>query len=147
MILNLIHLLNVVRQSQKYQPQQKRKWMCLSKSKSKSKSKPIALSLVSPFADSYVLKSRTLPTINGLFDKKYLDLTYPELLSVCNKTEIEISKEQITQVETDTITQAKGNNFLSTGQGELELLNVRLHVTQTLPYPLSPLFNPFATQS
>ena len=79
--------------------------MCL------SKSKPIALSLVSPFADSYVLKSRTLPTINGLFDKKYLDLTYPELLSVCNKTEIEISKEQITQVETDTITQAKGNNF------------------------------------
>lgn len=87
--------------------------MCL------SKSKPIALSLVSPFADSYVLKSCTLPTINGLFDKKYLDLTCPELLSVCNKTEIEISKEQITQVETDTITQAKGNNFFKHRAGRI----------------------------
>lgn len=37
---------------------------------SKSKSKPIALSLIPEYADSYVLKSRSVPTINDLFDKK-----------------------------------------------------------------------------
>ena len=47
---------------------------------SKSISKPIALSLIPEYADSYVLKSRCVPTISDLFDKKYLDLCYPELL-------------------------------------------------------------------
>jgi len=56
-------------------------------------SKPIALSLIPQFAESYVLQSRTIPTINDLFDKKCLDLTYPELLKVCNNVHVELSKE------------------------------------------------------
>ncbi|CAH3031325.1 unnamed protein product, partial [Pocillopora meandrina] len=47
---------------------------------SKSSSKPIALSLIPEYADSYILKSRCVPTISDLFDKKYLALSYPELL-------------------------------------------------------------------
>ena len=35
-----------------------------------SESKPIALSLIPEFAQSYVLKSRSIPTINDLFGKK-----------------------------------------------------------------------------
>lgn len=56
-------------------------------------SKPIVLSLIPQFAESYVLQSRTIPTINDLFDKKCLDLTYPELLKVCNNVHVELSKE------------------------------------------------------
>ena len=76
-----------------------------------SDSKPIALSLISQFAKNYVLESRTIPTINDLFDKTYLNLTYPELLKICNDVTVELSKEKIEQVERDTISQAKGNSF------------------------------------
>ena len=74
-------------------------------------SKPIALSLIPQFAETHVLQSRTILTINDLFDKKYLDLTYPRLLEVCNELQVELSKEQIKAVERDTISQTKGNNF------------------------------------
>ena len=85
----------------------------------KSGSKPIALSLVPEFAHSYVLKSRTIPTINDLFNKKYLDLSYPELLKVCKEVKIEVSRDQIDQVERDTRSQAKGNNFFKHRAGRI----------------------------
>ena len=69
-------------------------------------SKLIVLSLIPQFAESYVLL-----TINDLFDKKYLDLTYPRLLKVCNELQVDLSKEQIKAVKRDTISQTKGNNF------------------------------------
>ena len=37
---------------------------------SKSRSKPVALSSIPEYADSYALKSRCVPTISDLFDKK-----------------------------------------------------------------------------
>ncbi|KAK2552470.1 hypothetical protein P5673_026562 [Acropora cervicornis] len=58
-------------------------------------------------------KSGTVPTINALFNKKYLNFTYPELLKVCNDVEVELSKEQIKAVERDTRSQAKGNKHRS----------------------------------
>ena len=82
-------------------------------------SKPIELSLIPQYAESYVLQSRTIPTITDLFDKKYLDLTYPELLKVCNDVKVELSKEQIKAVERDTRSQAKGNNFFKHRSGRI----------------------------
>ena len=76
-------------------------------------SKPIALSLIPQFEESYVLQSGTVPTINDLFNKKYLNFTFPELLKVCNDVEVELSKEQIKAVEKDTRSQAKGNKHRS----------------------------------
>lgn len=78
---------------------------------SKSSSKPIALSLIPEYADSYILKSRCVPTISDLFNKRYLALSYPELLKACQEVDIEITKEQILQVERDTVAQAKGNSL------------------------------------
>ena len=52
-----------------------------------------------------------MSTISDLFDKKYLDLSYPEFLKACHEMDIKIIKEQITQVERDSVTQAKGNSF------------------------------------
>ena len=46
----------------------------------------IALSLIPEYADSYVVKSRTIPTVSDHFNQKYLDLTYPELLKFCFQT-------------------------------------------------------------
>ena len=47
---------------------------------SKCKTKTIVLSLVPPYADSYVLPSSKIPTKMDLFDKNNLELPYNELL-------------------------------------------------------------------
>ena len=39
--------------------------------------KSVALSLVKPYSDSFVLQSRNIPTITDLFQEKFLDLHYP----------------------------------------------------------------------
>ena len=85
----------------------------------KSHKKPVVLSLILPYSSSFVLKSRTVPTINDLFDNKYLDLTYPELIKVCQEIEIKISKDQIQQIERDTIKQSKGHNFFKHRAGRI----------------------------
>ena len=43
----------------------------------------IALRLIPEYAESYVVKSRTIPNVSDHFNQKYLDLTYPELFKVC----------------------------------------------------------------
>ena len=85
----------------------------------KCKTKPIALSLASPYADSFVLTSRTIPTVHDLADPKYQDLDYSELLRVCLETEITLSKDQISQIERDTITQSQGSNFFKHRAGRI----------------------------
>ena len=82
-------------------------------------SKPISLSLIPQFAESYVLQSRTIPTINDLFDKKCLDLTYLELLKVCHDVKVKLPKEQIKALERDTRSQSKGNNFFKHRSGRI----------------------------
>ena len=59
------------------------------------------------------------PIALSLFDKKYLDLTYPELLKVCNDVKVELSKEQIKAVERDTRSQSKGRNFFKHRSGRI----------------------------
>ena len=86
---------------------------------SKCHIKPIALSLIPDYADSFVLKSRTIPTIFDNFNRKHLDLSYPELVKVCQEVKIELTREQMAQVEGDTISQAKGNGFFKHRAGRI----------------------------
>ena len=86
---------------------------------SKSKNKPIAPSLIPEYAGSYVLKRRSAPTIKHLSENKYLDLTHTDLLKVCQEIDIKITTEQITQIERDTITQAKGTSFFKHSAGRI----------------------------
>ena len=58
-----------------------------------------------------------MPTMKDLFENKYLD--FPDLLKVCQEIDIKITTEQITQVERDTITQAKGANFFKHRAGRI----------------------------
>ncbi len=75
------------------------------------KTKSIALSLNPENPDRFILKSRFIPTILDLFEEKNLDLTYPELLSVCKETELYSSQYQIDQIERDMLMQSKGSSF------------------------------------
>lgn len=75
------------------------------------KFKPIAFSLIPPFAESLVLKSCEIPTVQDLSDPKYQDLEYPEPLQVCLEKEISLSEKQRLQIEEDTRSQSKGTNF------------------------------------
>ena len=86
---------------------------------SKCQTKPVVLSLVPPYADSYVLPSRKIPTIMDLFDKNNLELPYNELIKICQSTNIEISEEQIDQVQKDTIAQSSGANFFKHRAGRI----------------------------
>lgn len=86
---------------------------------SKCQTKPVLLSLISPYADSYVLPSRNIPAVMSLFDKKYLDLSYNDLVKVCQSIQIDITKEQIERVQIDTINQAKGNSFFRHRAGRI----------------------------
>jgi hypothetical protein len=86
---------------------------------SKCKSKPVSLSLVSPYADSFVLKSQTIPTIHGLSTPQNQDLTYSELLQVCHEQKVVLSAEQMSQIEKDTRDQAQGTNFFKHRDGRI----------------------------
>ena len=73
---------------------------------------------ISPPPQSYsrmcgMLRLQESPSANNkrYFVNKFLDHTYPDLLTVCQGIDIKITTEQITQAESDTITQAKGTNF------------------------------------
>ncbi|XP_068743620.1 uncharacterized protein [Montipora capricornis] len=99
------------------------------------KFKPIALSLVPPFAESFVLKSREIPTVQDLSDHKYQDLEYPELLQVCLEKEIELSEEQRLQIEEDTRSQSEGANFYKHRAGRIgaSQSKVASHTNPALP--------------
>lgn len=71
----------------------------------------MALSLIHPFSDCFVSKSRSIPTIPDLFDKKNLDLEYHDLLKACLVINIQITAEEIKLIEEDTRSQAQGSSF------------------------------------
>ncbi|XP_068691131.1 uncharacterized protein [Montipora foliosa] len=86
---------------------------------SKCNSKPVVLSLVPPYAQSYVLPSRNISTVMDMFKKKNFELSYNELLKLCQSTSIEIRKEKIDQVQKDTISQSSGANFFKHRAGRI----------------------------
>ena len=75
------------------------------------KTKAAALSLIHPFSDAFVSKSRNVPTISDLFDKKYLDFAYHDLLKACEKIFPKITDEEVRLIEEDTRSQSKGSSF------------------------------------
>ena len=92
--------------------------------------KSVALSLVKPYSDSFVLQSRNIPTITNLFQEKFLDLTYPELLEECNTVNVELTDKDIKVIEKETVDQAKRGAFFCTELVGLEHHDVKLQATQ-----------------
>ena len=101
------------------------------------KIKPIALSLVAPFAESFVQKSRKFPTVNNLSDPTYQDLQYPELLEVCSKQVIKLSDHGISKLRKTLEPSHRSLPFSNTELVGLELLKASKHLIQTLHCLLS----------
>lgn len=75
------------------------------------KTNPVVLSLVHPFSETYISKSRDIPTVTDLFDKKFLNIDYHKLLNACSEIELKLSKEQIKVIEIDTRAQSQDSSF------------------------------------
>ena len=99
------------------------------------KFKSIALSLVPPFAESFVLKSHEIPTVQDLSDPRYQDLKYPELLQVCLEKEVALSENQRLQIEEDTKNQSQGANFYKHRAGRIGAFQSKVasHTYPVLP--------------
>ena len=89
--------------------------------------KAVLLSLLDPYAEQFVAKSRNVPVLSDLYDVSNLDLDHPELLQKCREVAISMSDEEIKIV--DTRDQAKGPGFFGIEQEELEPLQVVLSIT------------------
>ena len=79
--------------------------------------KAVVLSLLDPYAEQFVAKSRNVPVLSDLYDVSNLDLDYPELLQKCREVEISMSDEEIKIV--DTRDQAKGPGFFRHRAGRI----------------------------
>ena len=73
------------------------------------KIKPVALSLVQPYSEAFILKSRTIKTIPDSFNRQYLNAPYDELIKACYEVNISVTDQEIDIIEKDTINQAKGS--------------------------------------
>ena len=102
---------------------------------SKCKIKPVILSLVEAYAESYFKSNRHITTVTDLFDKKYLKLSYPELLTVCISIKLDITNESIDQVERDTNWPAKGSNSFKHRAGRIGASQSKsaYHISPALP--------------
>ena len=70
------------------------------------KSKPVELTLIYPYSESFVTKSRTIQTFPDLYNEKYLNMQYNEPLEACAKVNIEITPEQAKIIEEDIYCQS-----------------------------------------
>ncbi|XP_048586934.1 uncharacterized protein LOC116607025 isoform X1 [Nematostella vectensis] len=57
------------------------------------------LSLIDPYANQFISKSRNIPVLTDLYESSNLDLKYPELLRKCLEVKINISDEEIDQAK------------------------------------------------
>eukprot|EP00795_Rhopilema_esculentum_P010365 gene10365-19066_t len=84
---------------------------------SKCKEKPAALSLVHPYANSFISNSSGIATIAELFDEKYL--SYHDLIQACSDIHVTTSREDAKQIELDARSQAKGSGFFHHRAGRI----------------------------
>ena len=81
--------------------------------------KAVVLSLINPYAEQFVVKSRNVPVVSDLCDMNNLELNYPELLRKRVDVKIMLSDEDIKIVEQDTRKQAKGAGFFRHRAGRI----------------------------
>lgn len=75
--------------------------------------------MIHPYSESFISTTRDIKSIPDLYEKKYLDLSYPELLQECYKVDLKLSEEQIKAIERDTVNQAEGGAFFRHRAGRI----------------------------
>lgn len=89
------------------------------KSLSECSVKPVCLSLIHPYSEPFISTTRDIKSIPDLYEKKYFDLSYAELLQECYKVDLKLSEEQIKAIERDTVNQAEGGAFFRHRAGRI----------------------------
>lgn len=79
--------------------------------------KPVCLSLIHPYSESFISRTCDIKSIPDLYEKKYLDLSYPDLLQ--EWYDLKVSDEQTKAIERDTVDQAKGGAFFRHRAGKI----------------------------
>ena len=75
------------------------------------KTKPVSVSLIHPYSDTFVSKSRSIASIPDLFDKEYLE--YHDLLEACSNVNIQITAEERKHIQEDNRTEINHNVLVS----------------------------------
>ena len=90
------------------------------KSLSECSIKPVCL--IHPYSESFISSTRDIKSIPDLYEMKYVDLSYPDLLQECYKVDLKLSDEQIKAIERDTVDQTKGGAFFRHRAGRIGAL-------------------------
>lgn len=89
------------------------------KSLSECKIKPVCLSLIHPYCESFISSTRKIKALTDLFDNKYMELSYTDLLNECQKVEVKLCDEDIQEIERETVDQARGSAFFRHRAGRI----------------------------
>jgi len=106
----------------KIEPTESQKMLFFNKI-AKHKHKPCCLSLLSPFSDSYVPNaegiSSSVPPLTTLYTPQNEELTYKELLHLCEDFEFDLSSEQICDIEKATRSQHECDEWFAQKAGRI----------------------------
>ena len=75
--------------------------------------------MIHPYSELFISSTRNIKAVTDLFEKKYLALSYTDLLKECHKIDVKLSEEQIQSIERETIDQAKGHAFFRHRAGRI----------------------------
>ena len=105
---------------------------------SKCNSKPVVLSLVPPYAQSYVLPSLNISTVMDIFKKQNLEISYNELLNCARKPALRLQKKKLIRCKKTPFHSRAELIFSTTEQGGLVPRRVKLQHTLIHQCPHSP---------
>ena len=91
----------------------------------------MSLSLIYPYSDTFVSKSRNIASIPDLFEKEYLE--YHDLLEACSNVNIQITAEERKHIQEDTRTEINHKVLVSVVTELVKLGHqlVKQHLTTT----------------
>ena len=87
-----------------------------------SKHKPVICSIVSPYSDLFKPNSKTCslpPSLRDLYQPQNEELTYAELLEVCEQVIISVNNEDVTKIEMYTRDQIKSSAWYTQRAGRI----------------------------
>ena len=81
------------------------------KSLSECSIKPVCPSLIHLYSNLFIFSTGNIKAVPNFYYKKYLELSYPDLLKECYKVDLKLLDEQLKAIERDTANQAKQSPF------------------------------------
>jgi hypothetical protein len=105
-------------------------------------SKSIILSIVPPFNKDFLPKNTYLPdTITALFNEKYMELNYMELLEKCHDIQLSITEAGCKSIEKETQNQAASKVWFAQRAGRITASKLKAACRTDISKPSKSLIN------